>query len=188
MNEIEEIWKPIEGFEEFYEVSSLGRVKALDRCVSTKDGKVFHLKEMILKPNKNANGYMGVKLYKNGKGKMFRVNRLVANSFIPNPNNYQEVNHKDEDKNNNSVYNLEWCSRQYNVNYGERNAKASSSLMNRRDLSKPVCQYTLDDVFVARYPSAQEAEREKGFQHSKISNCCMGKRHTHKGFKWKYEN
>ena len=105
---MEEIWKPIKGYESLYEVSNLGRVKSL------KWGK-----ERILRTDKSNNGYLRVVLCKDGKKKKYLVHRLVCESFLPNSNNLPEVNHKDENKTNNKVDNLEWCDRTYNNRYSQ---------------------------------------------------------------------
>ena len=114
---IEEIWKPVVGYEGLYEVSSYGRVRSLDRY----DSRNRFLKGRILRLNDDGKGYLRVQLSSNGKAKMYSVHRLVAIAFLPNPDNLPEVNHRDEDKINNSVENLEWCDGKYNVNYGTRN-------------------------------------------------------------------
>lgn len=108
-----EIWKDITGYEGLYQVSNLGRVKST---------QYFHgTNERILKPISTHNGYFRVHLRKDGKLKTFKIHRLVAEAFIPNPDNLPQINHKDEDKTNNRVDNLEWCSARYNCNYGGRN-------------------------------------------------------------------
>ena len=118
-----EIWKDIEGYEGLYQVSNKGRIKSLNRI----DSRGHKVNEKILSSKPNNKGYLRVHLYKNGKRKPFSVHRLVAIAFIPNPNNLLEVNHKDENKENNTVDNLEWCDRKYNANYGGRNERASVS-------------------------------------------------------------
>ena len=110
-----EIWKDIQGYEGKYQVSNLGRVKSLNYHRSGK--------ERILKYLINTRGYLTTMLYKNGIGKNVRINRLVAQAFIENPENLPEVNHIDEDKTNNRVGNLEWCSHEYNTNFGTRNER-----------------------------------------------------------------
>ena len=120
---MKEEWKDIKGYEGLYQVSNLGRVKSLGNNKSKK--------EKILDPKPNMYGYKEVRLSKEGKRKPYKVHRLVAIYFIPNPNNYKEVNHKDEDKTNNHVSNLEWCDRKYNINYGTRNKKASDSMKGK---------------------------------------------------------
>lgn len=110
----EEIWRPVVGYEGLYEVSSYGRVRSLDRY----DSRNRFRKGRILKLSDNGRGYLIVGLHSNNKVKNFLVHRLVAEAFLPNPENLTEVNHKDEDKSNNCVDNLEWCNRNYNINYG----------------------------------------------------------------------
>lgn len=117
---MEEIWRPIVGYEGLYEVSSYGRVRSLDRCLVNSLGKVVHIKGKILKGGDNGLGYKFVYLKKDGINNNRYVHRLVAETFIPRPEGLYEVNHKDEDKSNNSVENLEWCDHKYNMNYGDR--------------------------------------------------------------------
>lgn len=107
-----EVWKDIEGYEGKYQVSNLGRVRGLDRKNSM--GKT--VKGRILKPRKTHAGYLRAHLCRDDR----YIHRLVAEAFIPNPNNLPQINHKDEDKANNSVDNLEWCTCEYNLSYGSR--------------------------------------------------------------------
>ena len=167
----EEIWCPIKGYEGLYEVSDQGRVKSL------KFGK-----GKILKPFRNKGGYLRVGLCKNGEMKQCFVHRLVAKTFIPNPDNLPEVNHKDEDKENNSVQNLEWCTDKYNTNYGTRTQRQAEKL------SKPVLQLTKSGVFVREWKSTRDVERNLGFNHGNISLYCNGKRKSSNGFVWKFKD
>lgn len=112
-----EEWRTIVGYEGLYEVSSLGRVRSLDRY----DSRNHFRRGRILKLSYDTVGYLIVGLHSNGKAKIYLVHRLVAQAFIPNPDNLPEVNHIDEDKTNNRVDNLEMCNREYNSNYGTRN-------------------------------------------------------------------
>ena len=114
-----EEWRDVVGFEGLYQVSNLGRVKGLDRLVDTNINNVDKRisKGKLLKPQFNNKGYKRVNLCKNGTFKSVFVHRLVAEAFIPNPNNYPVVNHKDENKQNNCVENLEWCTQKYNMNW-----------------------------------------------------------------------
>ena len=112
-----EEWKSIPGYEGLYEVSNLGRVRSLDRYIKYSNGQIRLHKGRILNPSKDTNGYLKVLLKCNTKCKTITVHRLVALTFLPNPDNLPCVNHKDEDKTNNRVENLEWCTQQYNLNY-----------------------------------------------------------------------
>lgn len=166
-----EVWKNIEGYEGLYQVSNFGRVKSL------KFGK-----EKILKPLRIKCGYLQVNLSKNGKGKMCYVHRLVALAFIPNPNCLSEVNHKDENKENNRVDNLEWCNRTYNNNYGTRNKKIGEKKLI------PVLQYDKDGTFIREWKSMIDVENELGINNSNITQCCRGKLKSAGGFRWAYKN
>ena len=167
-----EYWKPVVGYEGLYEVSNWGRVKSLNYNHTGK-GK-------ILKQNQIKNGYKSVMLYKDGNGKNYLVHRLVAEAFLPNPNDYKEVNHKDENPQNNIVSNLEWCDRLYNVRYGtgiERRSKKRS---------KPVLQYDLEGNFIKEWKSVTECGIN-GYKQGHVAACCRGERKTHKGFLWEYK-
>ena len=167
----EEIWCPIKGFEGLYDVSDQGRVKSL------KFGK-----ERVLNPVRDGGGYLFVILYKNREHKICKVHRLVAKTFIPNPDNLPQVNHKDEDKENNSVQNLEWCDSKYNINYGTRNQRVSEKH------SKSVLQFTKDGEFVREWKSTNDVQRNLGYFHNNISNCCNGKCKSSNGFIWKFKD
>lgn len=121
-----EVWKDIPGYEGLYQVSNLGGVKSIKRPDAA--GSRL-LREKILKPTIGTRGYLNVGLRKDNMQKKIEVHRLVAMAFIPNPQNLPQVNHKDEDKVNNCVDNLEWCSRSYNVNYGTRNGRMTKTKM-----------------------------------------------------------
>ena len=163
-----EEWVDICGYEGRYRISSNGNVFSL-------------IYNRLLSPIDFGTGYLNVKLRKNGSGKFYRIHRLVAQAFIENPNSFLEVNHIDEDKGNNRVDNLEWCSRKYNENYGTKNKKRSIAM------SKPVVQLTTDGSFVKKYSSQLEAERTGVFSGAAISACCHGRYKTHKGYIWKFE-
>ena len=183
-----EEWRDIEGYEGLYQVSNEGRVKSLERSYTERNGrKATHtLKERILRPSKNSKKYCSVMLSKNGSEKRYLVHRLVAQAFVPNPNDYPAVNHKDENPKNNKVENLEWCTYEYNSNYGTRNERISIILINREDLSKRVYQWTLDGKLVKIWKSTNECGRN-GFCQNLVAACCRGERKTHKGHKWSYE-
>ena len=122
-----EEWRPVVGYEGLYEVSSYGKVRSLDRYVKTCYGSYRLHKGKVLSPGKDTDGYLKVCLSCNGKNKMFFVHRLAAQAFLLNPDNLPEINHKDEDKTNNSVDNLEWCDRSYNNNYGTARIRAKDT-------------------------------------------------------------
>lgn len=172
---MKEIWKPVVGYENLYEVSNFGRVKSLPRNSTVKYAR-------ILKSHTNRYGYLHVNLYKNNKRKDFLVHRLVAEAFIPNPDNLPVVNHKDENPSNNFSTNLEWCTYEYNINYGTSQQRKSHKL------SKPVCQYTLDNELIKIWSSLTECKNKEGFNIGHIYECCRGIRKSHKGFKWSYFN
>ena len=125
-----EIWKPIEGFDGCYEVSNLGRVKSIDRII--KINTVFTVRKgRMLKLVTSKIGYVYCTLVYKGKVNTYLVHRLVAQAFISNPDNLREVNHKDEDKTNNRVDNLEWCDHIYNANYGTAIERRLNSLVDK---------------------------------------------------------
>ena len=176
-----EIWKSIKGYEGLYEVSNLGRVKSL-----------LYGKERILKPQKQRNGYLHIILCKNVKMKTFKVHRLVATAFIPNPECFEQINHKDEDKTNNCVSNLEWCSSKYNKNYGSRNERIASALTNHPARSKAVEASKYPDFRTIElcFSSTNEAGRN-GYSSGNVSSCCRGcfnreGNNKYKNFYWRY--
>lgn len=179
-----EEWKIIDGFDGMYLISNYGRLKSLK-------GK----EERILKPNNTKYGYQQVQLWKDGNLKTFQVHRLVAMSFIPNPNNYEQVNHKDEVKTNNHVENLEWCDCKYNCNYGTRNERHSGEnhplygkFGKDNPNAKQIIQLTLGGDYIKTWGSAIDIKRELGYHNSHICNCCKGKRKSSYGFIWRYAN
>ena len=115
--DMDEIWKPIEGYEDLYQVSSYGRVKSNDRTEICKNGLVRFREGKILKPHQNYNGYLWVSLCKNDKRKKNKIHRLVAQAFIPNINNKPQVNHIDGNKHNNNLKNLEWVTSKENMEH-----------------------------------------------------------------------
>ena len=167
-----EEWRDIIEYEGLYQISNKGRVKSLGNNKNRKE-KILSLKPI--------NGYIRVFLYKNGKPKPYSVHRLVAIAFIPNPNNYPEVNHIDEDKTNNIVENLEWCDKKYNMNYGTRNNRAGKKISENRKgkylydknpkATKVKC-ITTGEVFNC----IKEASKKYNVIYQSISKCCRGER------------
>ncbi len=161
---MDEVWKDIKGYEGIYQVSDLGNVKRVNT------GRVLKFAE--------TRGYKRLRLSKNGKPKDYQVHRLVAIAFIPNPNNYPQINHKDEVKDNNIVGNLEWCTAKENTNYG-------TNIQRRAEkYSKPVVQKTKSGEDVKIHKSMHQAERETGINHGDICNCVNGKQKSAGGFVW----
>lgn len=166
-----------------YQVSNLGRVKHLEFTrPNALTGGVSVIKEKILSPTITHNGYYLVRLYKNKKYKAYTIHRLVAEAFIPNPLNLPQVNHKDENKVNNCVDNLEWCDRDYNVNYGTGIKRRSKTQTNRKDLSKSIKCIETGVI----YPSIKEASRQTNINNMTIGQCCLGKQNTAGGYHWQY--
>lgn len=168
---MDEIWKPISGYENLYEISNLGNIRSHHN---------YRSKNHLITPRLKQ-GYYQIGLRKNSKRKWFLVHRLVAKTFISNPNNLPCVNHKDENKLNNSVENLEWCTYHYNNTYGDRINKCVEKT------SIPVLKYTLDGKFICRYKSASEAARQNNCDVSSLAKCCRQINKTTKGFVYRYE-
>lgn len=175
---MEEIWKDIKGYEGLYQVSNLGRVKSLN----------YHRtgREEILLPNQDKYGYLYVNLYKERKRTTKKFHRLVAETFIPNPLKLPQVNHINEDKTDNRVENLEWCSAKYNNNYGTKNTRM---INNRMGYGKPIpiLQYDLNNNFIKEYPSIMQVKKQLGYSAGNICQCCKGKIKQAYGFIWKYK-
>lgn len=134
-----------------------------------------------LKPYIRKDGYVVATLSKGGKKYKCYLHRLVAETFIPNPDNLPQVNHKDEDKTNNCVSNLEWITSKDNCNYGTRNERQGLGH------SKPIEQYDLEGNFIKEWDSAAQVERDLGFNHSNISKCCLGRYNIAYNYKWKFK-
>ena len=158
---MEEIWKDVVGYEGMYVVSSFGRVKSLPKEYKTPQKVVFLSKERFLSPCQRPNGYLAVNLYKNGKRKPSYVHRLVANAFL-GVNNEMTVNHKDENKTNNNIENLEYLTIGDNIRYSAGRHKKERVGTSHNSI--PVNQYTLDGNFVARYESANLAANNVGLK------------------------
>lgn len=174
-----EVWKDVLGYEGQYQVSNIGNVYSVER----RDSRGNKCGGFTLKPAITSVGYLQVKLHKNGVGEHKYVHRVVAEAFVPNQNNYLEINHKDENKANNHVENLEWCTREYNMNYGERTEKVSQKL------SKKVRAVNVETGEVVIFSSTVEA-RSKGYAIGAVSEACRGiyytTGHLYKGHRWSY--
>lgn len=175
---MKEIWKDIENYYGLYQVSNIGNVKSLNYRRSGE--------ERILRLGVDRDGYLRVNLSKNGKCKTLLIHRLVLMTFNPIDNMDKfDVNHRDENKKNNNLDNLEWCNRSYNINYGTRTQRFAQSK------SIPIVQLdpTTNKV-INVYHSSMEAKRQ-GFNHGNIIRCCQNKfsrpgNNIYKGYKWQY--
>ena len=163
-NEME--WREVKEYSN-YEVNQFGQIRHKKR-------------KQILKPRSNKGGYQYVNFKINGKNTNFAVHRIVANAFIPNPNGYTEVNHKDYDRNNNCVDNLEW------VTSSQNKTHAYLKQENKQSRGKAVEQYSKDGIYLKTFESVSEAALTMGCCISAISNCCLGRTKTSQGFRWKF--
>ena len=181
-----EIWKDIKGFEGLYQASNLGRIKSLERFRKGKNGSLVSVKEKILKPSINRNGYYQVCLHKQSIQKTYRVNRLIYEAFNGLIPENMQVNHINEIKTDNRLSNLNLMTPKENCNWGGRNERIAKKQINGK-CSKPVLQFTLDNILVKEYPSIKQAGRETGFAHTNICACCKGKYKTAYNFIWRYK-
>ena len=175
-----EIWKDIPDYEGLYQISNLGRVKSLDRDIVYSNGTRHHINNKILQPQKSKYGYLFVTLTKDNKPHAKYIHQLIADAFIPNPNNLPCVNHKDENKLNNNIDNLEWCTIDYNNNYGTRTQRTR----------KKICQYDTNYKLIKIWDGIRVASRELNIPSQQISQCCKKSqyRHTAGGYIWEYLN
>lgn len=177
-----EQWKAIDGFEGFYEASTLGRIRSIDRVVHQRNkwGEFSRIiKGKIVKGTVDNNGYVAISLQKNGKIKYTKVHILIAKTFIDNYNNLPQVNHKDENKQNNEVSNLEWCTAKYNMNYGTVRSRTAMAQGKK-------VQQIKDGNVIRVFDSLHEINRELGYNFKNICSVCNGKRNSAHGFEWKY--
>lgn len=185
---MEEVWKDIAGYEGKYQVSNLGRVRSLPHDVQQVNHGTLciqHRRGMVLKQRQARNGYMLITLQGDkNKNFTYTVHRLVAEAFIPNPESLPTVNHKDEDKLNNHVENLEWMTYDDNNHYGTRQQRAYNNGGGRRKIS--VGQYEKSGRLVATYESFAEAGRQTGVSKTAIADCVNGRKKSAGGYRWRY--
>lgn len=179
---MQEEWRDIAGYEGLYQVSNLGRVRSLDRRVKHNSlGSIF-CRGCLMRPCNNRYGYPTVNLSKDGGKKRFTIHRLVAQAFIPNPNNLPEINHKDEGRTNNHVDNLEWCTALWNNTYGTKVERQTEKNKKR------VLQYDLNGNFIREWACAVDAEKAiMGKVTGAISHNIKGKSKTAFGYIWRYK-
>lgn len=163
MNCYDEIWKPVVGFESKYLVSNLGRVKSIGTYNTCKKG--------IMKPMVNREGYLHINFFDNGRKKDIGIHRVVAQAFIPNPNGYKYVHHKDENPSNNCVDNLEWCTNSANIRYS---------------CGRQVAQMDSNGNVIRVFNCISDASKELNIPVSNITKCCIGKRTSAGNYSWKY--
>ncbi len=179
-------WKDIVGYENEYQINQFGEIRTLKNSPKLK-------KYDVLKPQiSKRNGYVYQMLYKNGKEKLLRVHRLVAMAFLPNPNNLPQVNHKDGNKQNNSVDNLEWCEQSDNMKHAYKNGLQTPSENQRKAIintnklkQKKVCQIK-DGEVINTFSGISEASRQTKISISCISRCCNLKRKSTNGYEWRF--
>lgn len=175
MEQRKEIWKDIPNYEGLYQVSNTGRIKSIPHSIkANKCGGTRVTEEHIKSVTTGWHGYVWVSLCKNGKQKTHSVHRIVANAFVENKNNLPCVNHKDGNKENNTVENLEWCTVHENQIHASKNGLLSKS-------KKVICIET-----GVVYQSSGEAERDTNICARNIRSACAGKYKTAGGYKWKW--
>ena len=201
-----EIWKDIEGCEGLFQASNEGRIKRVETEIITKNGVKQTYKEKIYKPWIAPDGYSKICLPKRFH-KSILIHKLIAETWIPIPEELKkyigtqnlQINHKDENKQNNKIENLEWCTAEYNSNYGSRNKRMADKLKGRKpsektikasieNKSKKVYQYDIEHNFIAVYKSSVEAAKKvKGVFPANIYHCCNGKLKKTGGYIWSYK-
>lgn len=187
--EEKEVWRDVVGYEGLYQVSNIGRVKSLQRIIHLTNGKILTIKERIKNISCNNNGYLMATLCKGGICGKYLVHRLVAQAFIPNPQNKPDIDHIDTDKSNNIVGNLKWVTPKENSNNPK--TRKSMSIMSvgkllgqKSPFAKKVYRFSLDMKLIATYPSSTDAAKVTGLSRRKIQHCCHGEQVVYDGSLW----
>lgn len=194
-----ETWKSIAGYEGLYEVSNRGQVRSVVRTSKRNGNTTKTVQSTVLRIQQQSNGYLKVSLCKDGKARDFRVHRLVASAFIPNPDNLPEVNHLNEDKSDNRVENLCWSSHRDNIMHGTQLKRGVANRNQRGELNgmfgrkgalspvaKRVIQSDSNGKVVAEYSSIREAAKAIGRTPGSITNAIVGRTSNCAGYTWKY--
>lgn len=171
-----EVWKDIIGYEKYYQISNLGRVRRKERKVIYKDGREYLYKPKLLSVRELKSGYKTTDLTVNNQTKTVYIHRLVAEEFIANPKKLSCINHINGNKADNRLENLEWCSYSYNLQHAYDH--------NLRKKNKKILQFTLNNTFVKEWNSINKAQKELKLFH--IKDVCDGKRKKCGGYIWKY--
>lgn len=183
--------KQVVGYEGLYEVDQFGRVYSIDRIKTVVDnGRIYekHIAGKQMKQSIHTKGYKTVSLTKNGSTKTMFVHRIVAEAFLPNPSNLPMVNHKDEDKTNNCIDNLEWCTASYNRTYGKAIERQAKKIRGRESDKKiAIIQKDTNGEFLNWFDSLTKAAEKVNGSTSSISAVCKGKRKTAYGYLWEYD-
>lgn len=198
----EERWVDIHGYEGYYQISNYGRIKSLERIVKCNSGSKVEPSKLLSVTHTNKGGYVIIGLRKNGERHFFQLHRLVLSNFLGCPINNIQVNHIDENKSNNRLDNLEYCTAKYNTNYGDRNKrisennklkmlgkKQSEENINKRisHIIKTVKQLDCKTQEIINiFPSVVEASIKTNINKGSISDCARGKRKSAGGYIWKY--
>lgn len=181
---MEEIWKDVVGYEGYYQVSNLGRVKSISHRVRCRGGfRTLPTKLMSPQTNNKKNFYYFVRLHKNGVAKPYFVHRLVAAAFIDNPNNLPQVNHKDGNKRNNNVNNLEWCSASENMHHAFNVGLITANITHYRGVK---AYRVKDNSFVGEYKSQHEAAKILGLNVAHICSVLHNRCEHTKGYYFRY--
>lgn len=183
-----EIWKDIKGYEGYYQVSSYGNVKSLNRRVEHKKNRTRNIIERILKSKPNGKGYYIVGLHRNGIMKHKTIHRLVCEAFIPNPLNKPCINHLDSNTTNNHVDNLEWVTYKENTQHGFKYGNMDIEFYKQlgKNTGKKVLMFSIRNDPLLLFDNQSIAQRMSGFDSRRISDCCNNKRESYKNYKWQY--
>lgn len=195
---MDEIWKPIDGYEGKYEVSNMGRIKSLPREAWNGHG-IMVLRERILRPGINSKGYESVNLYIKNKRENVLIHQVVAKTFIPNPEGKPCVDHINTIRRDNRVENLRWCTQKENCNNYVTKIKLSHSIRGENHPmwgkkgadnphSRTVAQFTKGGQLIKTYPSALDAAKAMNVQRGAIYRAISGFRRYCRGYIWRYES